>query len=63
MVGCKQLRIVLLTLFVYQVSQYMESNTSTLKREFVSPLVKILPINMSKVLMMSNEQTHEEDLF
>lgn len=41
----------------------MESNTSTSKREFISPEVKILPINMSKVLMMSNEQTHEEDLF
>lgn len=35
----------------------------TSKKKFISPEVMILPINMSKLLMMSNENTHEEELF
>ena len=43
----------------------METKTTTTqsKKDFISPEMKIIPLQISTVLMMSNENTHEEDLF
>jgi len=43
----------------------METSTTNQqrKKEYDAPEIALIPIQMSTVLLMSNENTHEEDLF